>query len=319
MRTADVVAVGHELPLWRELLTHAGDPDHWAPADHSADIGRVRAPVSMVTGWYDHYLPWQLRDFRALTDAGVSARITIGPWGHGDLATTVAMTTDQLSWLATHLLGAPAESRAPARVFLQHADRWLDLPTWPPESVATPLYLATGGELTWAAPPTGAPEELDYDPADPTPDTPPRQDARAVEARADVLVYTGAPLTRDLDVLGDVRAELPVRLVTGPVDLVVRLCDVDPAGVSRPVCDGVARVRSDDATVSLGPTGYRFRTGHRLRVHVARGAFPRYARDFGTVEPIADAVELVPSRCVLPHEQRRPPRLVLPCFESTSP
>ncbi|HEX4704603.1 MAG TPA: CocE/NonD family hydrolase, partial [Pseudonocardiaceae bacterium] len=149
---------------------------------------------------------------------------------------------------------------------------------------------------------------------------PPRQDARAVEARADILVYTGEPLTRALDILGDVRAVLPVRLVTVSVDLVVRLCDVDPAGVSRPVCDGVMRVRSDDdATVSLVPTGYRFLAGHRLLVHVARGAFPRYARDFGTTEAIADAHGLAPSRCVLPHEQRCPPHLVLPLFESNSP
>ncbi|HEX4701406.1 MAG TPA: CocE/NonD family hydrolase, partial [Pseudonocardiaceae bacterium] len=159
MRTADVVAVGHELPLWRELLANVADVGHWAPADHSAALGRVRTPVSMVTGWYDHHLPWQLRDFRAIGDTGVPARITIGPWGHGDLATTAAMASDQLSWLATHLDGVPTETRAPVRVFLQHADRWLDLPAWPPESVPTPLYFAAGGRLTWTAPPAGAPAQ----------------------------------------------------------------------------------------------------------------------------------------------------------------
>ena len=31
--------------------------------------------------------------------------------------------------------------------------------------------------------------------------------------------------------------------------------------------------------VVLFPTAYRFRAGHRLRVQVAGGAFPRFARD----------------------------------------
>jgi uncharacterized protein len=279
----------------------------------------------MMTGWHDHHLPWQLNDFRAL--AGTTARITIGPWGHGDLATMSATVTDQLSWLAEHLHGvAPAEQRGPVRVFLQHADEWLDLPTWPPDSVATPLYLAEGGTLTWQPPPAGASGRFAYHPADPTPDSPPQHDNRVIEARTDILVHTGEPLPRDLDVLGDVHAVLPVRVDPGHVDVVARLCDVDPDGVSRTVCDGLLRLRPDNpapdadgivhAVVPMWPTGYRFRAGHRLRVHVAGGAFPRYARNFGTGEPIADAVRMLPCHCEVPHDPRFPPRIVLPVRSS---
>lgn len=315
LRNADIVAVGHELPLWRALLT---DTSESAPPDLSG----LRTPVSMVTGWHDHHLPGQLADFRALADT--TARITIGPWGHGDLATMSATVTDQLSWLAEHLHGATPEPRGPVRAFLQHADEWLDLPAWPPDSVPTPLYLAAGGTLTWQPPPAGASDWFVYDPADPTPDSPPRHDNRAIEARADVLVYGGEPLPRDLDVLGDVHAILPVRVEPGPADVVARLCDVDPDGVSRTVCDGLLRLRPDSpapdgivrAVVPMWPTGYRFRAGHRLRVHVTGGAFPRYTRNFGTGEPIADAVRMLPCHCEVPHDPRFPPRLVLPVRSS---
>lgn len=37
--------------------------------------------------------------------------------------------------------------------------------------------------------------------------------------------------------------------------------------------------------MDLWPIGHRFRRGHRIRVHVAGGAYPRIARDLGTGEP----------------------------------
>ena len=42
----------------------------------------------------------------------------------------------------------------------------------------------------------------------------------------------------------------------------------------------------------LWPTAHRFKQGHRIRVQVSSGAFPRYARNPGTGEPHATAVTL---------------------------
>lgn len=42
------------------------------------------------------------------------------------------------------------------------------------------------------------------------------------------------------------------------------------------------------ATVSLWPTAYRFKQGHRIRVQISSGAFPRYARSTGTEQARAD-------------------------------
>jgi predicted acyl esterase len=35
----------------------------------------------------------------------------------------------------------------------------------------------------------------------------------------------------------------------------------------------------------MWPTVYRFRRGHRIRVQVSSGAFPRFNRNFGSGEP----------------------------------
>src|SRR5262245_15577754 len=61
--TLDERIVGHPIPFWRDFVNHPGE-DHpfWADADHRGRVGRVRAPVAMVSGWVDILLPIQLRD-----------------------------------------------------------------------------------------------------------------------------------------------------------------------------------------------------------------------------------------------------------------
>jgi putative CocE/NonD family hydrolase len=145
-----------------------------------------------------------------------------------------------------------------------------------------------------------------------------QHDNRSVEARADVLVHTGSPLARDLDVIGEVSATIHVRTSTPHADVFVRLCDVDPKGVSLNVCDGIVRVPGGDGVkaveVALDPTAYRFRRGHRLRVQVSGGAFPRFARNHGTGDPTADAVATVPCRFEVFHDPEHPSSVSLAVF-----
>ncbi|MEN3306132.1 MAG: uncharacterized protein V7603_2334 [Micromonosporaceae bacterium] len=336
LREADVAAIGRPWRFWRDVVGHAepGD-DFWAASDHSTAAARLTSPATMIAGWYDIFLPRQLRDFTALAGAGRTARITIGPWAHSDQPALKEQVRDQLQWLRAYLLGERLPDRLPVRAYLQHAGTWLEFAQWPPaQATPTALYLQPDGGLDWQPPPDGGPDGFTYDPADPTPAVGGpliwgknrQRDNRALEARPDVLRYTTAPLERDLDLMGEVRARVHVRTELPHADVFVRLCDVDGRGVSRNISDGILRLRPDSpgpgpdgtvaAEVAMWPTGYRLRRGHRIRVQVSGGAFPRYPRNHGTGEPIADAVAMRSCRHEVFHDPARPSHVLLPVLAS---
>jgi hypothetical protein len=143
-----------------------------------------------------------------------------------------------------------------------------------------------------------------------------RVDNRKLEARPDVLTYTTAALGADTEVIGEVSAEIWFRSSLPYADVFVRLCDVDPGGRSGNVCDGLTSLSGADAVtradVRLWPTAHRFKRGHRIRVQVSSGAFPRYARNPGTGEPPAGATRLVAADQEVYHDPAHPSAVILP-------
>ena len=97
-------------------------------------------------------------------------------------------------------------------------------------------------------------------------------------------------------------AELHVTRDNPNADLFVRLCDVDPVrDRSRNVCDGIVRLTGADSLtgtvrVSLIGAAHRFDRGHRLRLQVAGGAHPRFARNPGNGQVDAPALDFVATR-----------------------
>jgi len=283
--------------------------------------------VNMVTGWWDLFAAGQLADYTALRAAGVPARIVVGPWMHGEPGELKEIFQSDTRWLAHHLYGRPAPDGPPVRVFLQNAGTWLNLGEWPPKSARQVVHhLRPGGGLTAEAEDVALPpSQFVYDPADPTPTVggpllsgPGKQaDNGPVERRSDVLLFTGGVLDADLDLVGPVGARIHVRTELPHADVFVRLCDVDVRGVSRNIVDGIVRLRPDGPVapdgdgvravdVELFPTAYRVAAGHRLRVQVSGGAFPRVARNMGTDEPFAAATEGRRNRFEVFHDAERP-------------
>ncbi|WP_249999251.1 CocE/NonD family hydrolase [Actinoplanes sp. M2I2] len=334
LQAVDVQVADAPVPFWRDFVAHAEPADDfWSQADHDgADLTRM-PPANMVTGWWDLFLAGNLSDYTALRAAGVPARLVVGPWLHGELGELRTVVQSDVAWLEHHLRGGPAPEGAPVRVHLQQAGTWLEFENWPPPAAReTVVHLSGGGRL--GAEPGGDPSRFTYDPARPTPTVggpllqPPgkQADNRLVEERDDVLVFTGPALESDLDVVGPVGATIHVRTDIPYADVFVRLCDVDEKGVSRNVVDGIRRLdpRTLNAPdveagadgvlavhVELFPTAYRFRAGHRLRVQVSGGAFPRYARNMGTAEPFGVATAGRPCRFEVFHDADRPSSITL--------
>ncbi|NBH05162.1 CocE/NonD family hydrolase [Amycolatopsis sp. SID8362] len=306
---ADVVAIGHRSDYLQDILTRPEHDPHWAAADHRTRVAGVTVPVSSIGGWYDIFLPGQLRDFRALQDAGRRPRLTVGPWTHAGRADLLAgaglALRETLEFGLAHARGEEPPERAPVRLYVMGEEAWRDFTSWPPEGYAPQrFHLQPGGALSAGEPAGSTPDRYRYDPADPTPAAggvrmapdAGRVDNAALEARADVLTYTTAALGEDVEIVGEVSAEIRFRSSLRFADVFVRVCDVDPDGRSVNVCDGLTSLTNADelaaVRVSLWPTAHRFRRGHRIRVQVSSGAFPRYARNPGTGDPHATAVTL---------------------------
>ena len=81
------------------------------------------------------------------------------------------------------------------------------------------------------------------------------------------------------------------------------------------VPDADVRVGEDQilaVDVELYPTAYRIRAGHRIRVQVSGGAFPRFARNFGTAQSFATATRAARCRFEIHHDSRHPACVQLP-------
>jgi putative CocE/NonD family hydrolase len=143
-----------------------------------------------------------------------------------------------------------------------------------------------------------------YDPAEPTPtvggpllspNSGYRNDRRLAR-RDDVLSFTGDALTEDLYVFGSPAVELAHTSDNPHADLFVRVSEVDAGGRSRNVSEGYRRLRdpSGPVRVELDAVTHRFTAGSRIRVLIAGGCYPRYARNLGTGEPTVSGVGLQP-------------------------
>lgn len=172
-------------------------------------------------------------------------------------------------------------------------NQWREETEWPlSRAVDTDFHLRADGHLTPEPPSTGElPDKFTYDPMNPVLTTggalllsdefrPGPLDQTALETREDVLVFTTAPLTEDVEVTGRVKAVLFAATDGPSTDWVARLCDVDENGVSRNVADGIVRVRAAtpgeaaENVVDLWSTSIVFRAGHRIRVQVTSSNSP---------------------------------------------
>lgn len=307
----DLLATGAKTRFFQDLLANVDadaevGTDYWRKRDFSRTVGEVEAPVTLLGGWYDAFLPWQLKDYQSLRMSGRRPQLTIGPWWHADVRHMMTATRESLDWFRAHLMGDFSRIRsAPVRVYVTGAGRWRDLSDWPAPGVRTERWhLHPGGGLGKDGPRTSEPDAYRFEPARPTPalggptllGSSKPVDQRPIERRDDVLVFTSPVLETGFEAIGPVTADLFVRSSRQHTDFIVRLCDVAPDGTSLNLCEGGRRLLPGNypadadgirrVSVDLWPIGHRFRRGHRVRVHVTSGAFPKVAGNPGTGEPL---------------------------------
>jgi uncharacterized protein len=331
-----------ELPLARAAQTHLGgrapwypdwvtrpDPEDpfWGPMRLGTALERAEIPILLISGWQDIFLDQTLEQYGRLRDRGVDVALTVGPWSHIAVGVGAArITTAQtLDWLDEHLAGRGVRKRpTPVHVHVTGADEWRDLPEWPPPATTTTLHLGPHLDLS-AEPPAGdAPaSSFVYDPTRPTPTVGgPLLGLRCIKDdteladRPDVASWTTPVLEHDLEVVGTPVLELVHESDNPHADLFARISEVGTDGRSHNVTEGFARLdpgrEPGRLELPLRAMAHRFVAGTRLRLLVAGGSHPQFARNLGTGENPGTGTELRPTRHTVHHGAGGASRLVLP-------
>lgn len=261
---ADEMAVGEQVPLYREFLRHPTLDDYWKRIQFNAeDFRKIEIPVLNTTGWFDVDQPGALfywRGMEAAYPGGNDQFLTIGPWTHEQTfgarsgqVNLLQFTSDtaeeakeaRLAFFECYLKGSGGDYSLPrARVYLTGLNQWRELAQYPPTDAQTvSFFLHSGGAanslqgdgtLSLEQPGAEPPDHFTFSPTMPVPIDVSgwAGNCRLVESRQDVLVYTSSPLERSLTVLGPVQVELWAASDSRDTDFVVRLVDVDPQGIA---------------------------------------------------------------------------------------
>ena len=317
--------LGTGAPWYESWLEHPDPSDPFWTALRSKDaLDRVQIPGLLIGGWQDLFLGQTLVQYRHLHRREVPVALTVGTWTHTHMMGKGAPTVirESLHWLDAHMAGIATPARSPVRVHI-NGHGWIDLADWPPTMPEQVLYLQPAGRLANTEPDATAPPSVfTYNPADPTPTVGGRllspeggyrNDTRLAQ-RADVLSFTGDPLPADLYVVGTPVIELSHSSDNPYNDVFVRVSQVNAKGRSVNVTDGFRRLTTDSGVVriELDAVAHRLPAGSRIRVLVAGGSHPRFARNLGTDEPPIAGRRLVSATHTVHHGDGGTSRLVLP-------
>lgn len=238
---------------------------------------------------------------------------------------------------------ATVVAAAPVKIFVMGENKWRDELEWPlSRARATAFYLHSGGKantlggdgtLSTTAPGNEPADRYTYDPWDPVPTgaiggySRIPSDQRDVEKRRDVLVYTSAPLDRDVEVTGPLSVTLWSASSARDTDFTAKLVEVFPDGTTRAINDGILRARyrkskskpellnpgePAEMTIDVGATSNLFRAGDRIRLDISSSNFPRFDRNPNTGGTFGEDTELRRAEQTIFHDAKRPSRLVLP-------
>jgi putative CocE/NonD family hydrolase len=356
-----------QVPLWDRWLAHPMLDAYWRAHAVSTNIARVKAPVLQISGWYDDSRgPIDYTNALNKVSGHPFVRLVMGPGAHkgvdyvaGEFGPQSRVDTRrlQLRWFDHYLLGRDngVDREPPVDIFVFGDNAWRKEAAWPlARAVPTKWYLASGGRANTSGgdgaldtvPPTpstadatsrSAPADtFTYDPANPTPylidsrelETSLNEDFTALNAsRRDALVFTSKPVTKPVEVTGQMSATLWAASDAKDTDWNVMLLDVFPDGHAERVQDGVARARfrgGFDKEIPLTPgkverydidlwfTSRVFEPGHRVRVAVSSALFPKYDRNLNTGGNNERDSTFVVAHQRLVHDAAHPSHVTLP-------
>jgi putative CocE/NonD family hydrolase len=363
--TADEV-LGRRMPQYRDWLEHPTLDAYWKRLVLTAqDFRSIDIPALHVTGWFDADQPGAMYYWRGMAESSPAARdqyLVVGPWDHVQTFSGGQKTQGEMqlgddsiiNTLQLHLeffdryLKQTTDSfkQPHVKLYVTGRNEWREFDSYPvPGATTTRLYLSSRGKanslqgdgtLSATKGRKEAQDRYDFDPKNPVPlEFGPTGlvfavDRRAVEGRGDVLVYTGEPLQKALEVIGRVSVELYAASDARDTDFTASIVDVYPDGravVLGQRVVGIIRARYRNGLdktelltpgkveryqIDLGHIGHAFEPGHRIRVEISSSAAPMYNPNQNTGNPVATDTEWRAAHQTIYHDAHRASALVLP-------
>ena len=357
--------LGRHAQFYTDWIRHPDYDDYWKAINVEEVFDNIATPVHTHGGWYDIFLQGTLNGYVGMSKSSKAPlrmnHLVVGPWEHGVSQKTgdldfgpearVEREVFELRWFDYWLKGIDngLASEPPVKIFVMGRNEWRLENEYPlARTQYRKMYLSSSGRantasgngvLSWEAPgDQSAPDRYDYDPANPVPSTGganccgtptlsgPR-DQRPIESRADVLVYTSAPLAQDFEVTGPVKVILYASSDAPDTDFVAKLIDVYPDGRAINVCEGILRARYREGTarpqplqpgtvyplaIDLVGTSNAFLKGHRIRLDVTSSHFPQFDRNPNTGKPFGVSAETRIARQTIHHTVAHPSHVLLP-------
>ncbi len=351
-------------PEYYDWMKHPDLSPWWDFVNMEKDFVKFRNPVFLESGWYDAaYGPEgatkafvRMRTEAASAKAKEETILILGPWNHTSLNTRkttfgemafgvnagIDYDAELLRWFDVQLKDEAPENPLPrVNIFTMGENKWHAETEWPlRRAVPVSYFLQNGsgeknsGELVLQ--PSHKRKSVSYvfDPTDPLWDKSNEKsypfDQRENETRSDVIVYTSAPLENDLEVTGEIVAELFVSSSAKDTDFSFTLCDVysDGRTINLHGLDaGYLRMRYRNGyekqelitpgniyKIRIGNvyTSNLFRKGHRIQVYITSSKAPHYDPNPNTGTEIATEKNLLPATNTVYHSDVEKSRIILP-------
>ncbi|MBT8069071.1 MAG: CocE/NonD family hydrolase [Gammaproteobacteria bacterium] len=319
---------------------------YWKHGSVSEDYSRITLPVYAIGGWADAY---RNTVFRLVENLSAPCKGLVGPWAHAYphiacpnpkidyVRESVRWWDKWLKGIENNIMDEPKlqyylmDSVKPAVDYAHREGSWQSAVAWPPASMRHRQYFLHPGSLLTE--PNDKPHTLEVN----SPETTGRMGGKLMvgigfsgefpnDQQADdrqSRTFDTPVLGEILDIVGQPRVNLALCSDQPVSNVIVRLCDVHPAGESTLVTYGVLNLAHRESNenpealvpgqtyrvdIALNHIAYRLPRGHRLRLAVSNAYWPLI-----WPSPFKDRLYLELSEC----------RLSLPCpasvIENTNP
>jgi putative CocE/NonD family hydrolase len=354
-----------KVPYLNDWIEHSQYDDYWKKRSIDYRYSEITVPALNVGGWFDIFSKTTLDLVNQVRAASTNHLVRrnefaiIGPWTHGvgtrkagelDFGADAQLKLQDLQfqwfvyWLKGHDTGV--QDWPAYYLFVMGENRWRGENEWPLKRTRLESYFLHSsahansvkgdGLLSDSEPDMEGTDNFTYDPKDPVPSIGGNNlvgasagpyDQTKVEERQDVLVYSTAPLEKEVEVTGPVKLLLYAASSARDTDFTAKLVDVHPDQKAYNLCEGIIRARYrhglekpelldpkkiEPFEVDLWVTSNVFKRDHRIRLEVSSSNFPRFDRNPNSGKPFGTDTELFSAAQIIVHDKDHPSRLILP-------